>query len=188
MLERAAAVADSLPFLLSSPPLPSPLPFLFFSLHDVCRRLFHLANPPVPLHCHPISAPRESTLPPPLPPVHAFPRLFRDKGRQSGGEINTRRAGNEAGGEGRGQLSNFRWRIIFSDLQHHSPLPFLFLLFDERFCHDLRGFRCCLVLSNSSPSWLLWMSFFHLFEFLNSFWFKRKISEFFLNSLILRSS
>lgn len=100
MLERAAAVADSLPFLLPSPPLPSPLPFLFFSLHDVCRRLFHLANPPVPLHCHPISAPRESTLPPPLPPVHAFPRLFRDKGRQSGGEINTRRAGNEAGGEG----------------------------------------------------------------------------------------
>lgn len=42
-------------------PLLPPLPFLFFPLHDVCR-LFHLANPAVPLHRHPISAPRESTL------------------------------------------------------------------------------------------------------------------------------
>lgn len=186
MLERAAAVADSLPFLLPSPPLPSPLPFLFFSLHDVCRRLFHLANPPVPLHCHPISAPRESTLPPPLPPVHAFPRLFRDKGRQSGGEINTRRAGNEAGGEGRGQLSNFRWRIIFSDLQQPLSLPFLFSfwIFDERFCHDLRGFRCCLVLSNSSPrGFYEWASSIFI-KFLNSsILFQKK--NFFLNFFLI---
>lgn len=93
-----------------SPPLPSPPLFLScfspFTMFVVVSST--LPTRPVPLHCHPISAPRESTLPPPLPPVHAFPRLFRDKGRQSGGEINTRRAGNEAGGEGRGQLSNFR--------------------------------------------------------------------------------
>lgn len=69
-------------------PLPSlPLPFLFFSLHDVCR-LFHLANPAVPLHYHPISAPRESTLRTSAAIALSTPfRLFSDKGRQSGGEI-----------------------------------------------------------------------------------------------------
>lgn len=70
-----------------SPLPPLPLPFLFFSLHDVCR-LFHLANPAVPLHYHPISAPRESTLRTSAAIALSTPfRLFSDKGRQSGGEI-----------------------------------------------------------------------------------------------------
>lgn len=112
--------------LLPSPPLPSPLPFLFFSLHDVCRRLFHLANPPGPVTLPPhfrASRIHTSAAVAPCPRLSPIiPRQRKTKRRRN--KYSPGRKRGRRGGKGSTLQLSMTYYFFRSPTPLSSPLPF----------------------------------------------------------------